>query len=69
MQAMVCSCPFCMKGEKNMEEVKKVNTEHFKKKIGNTTYRVRVHFPQNTKRTFTDSVNTLIMNECTSKKK
>lgn len=36
-----------------MEEVKKVNTEHFKKKIGNTTYRVRVHFPQNTKRTFT----------------
>ena len=55
--------------EKNMEESKKVNTEHFKKKIGNTTYRVRVHFPQNTKRTFTDSVNTLIMNECTSKKK
>lgn len=45
-----------------MEESKKVNTEHFKKKIGNTTYRVRVHFPQNTKRTFTDSVNTLIMN-------
>lgn len=33
-----------MKGEKNMEEVKKVNTEHFKKKIGNTTYRVRVRF-------------------------
>ena len=26
-----------------MEESKKVNTEHFKKKIGNTTYRVRVH--------------------------
>ena len=52
-----------------MEESKKVNTEHFKKKIGNTTYRVRVHFPQNTKRTFTDSVNTLIMNECISKKK
>ncbi len=41
----------------------------FQEKIGNTTYRVRVHFPQNTKRTFTDSVNTLIMNECTSKKK
>nr|CAH2950837.1 transposon-encoded TnpW family protein [Haemophilus influenzae]CAH2950927.1 transposon-encoded TnpW family protein [Haemophilus influenzae] len=58
-----------MKGEKNMEEVKKVNTENFKKRIGNTTYRVRVHFPQNTKSTFTDSVNTLIMNECTSKKK
>ena len=37
-----------------MEESKKVNTEYFKKKIGNTTYRVRVHFPQNTKRTFTD---------------
>lgn len=52
-----------------MEEVKKVNTENFKKRIGNTTYRVRVHFPQNTKSTFTDSVNTLIMNECTSKKK
>lgn len=52
-----------------MEESKKVNTENFKKKIGNTTYRVRVHFSQNTKRTFTDSVNTLIMNECTSKKK
>ena len=50
-----------------MEEVKKVNTENFKKRIGNTTYRVRVHFPQNTKPTFTDSVNTLIMNECTSK--
>ena len=52
-----------------MEESKKVNTEHFKKKIGNTTYRVRVHFPQNTKRTFTDSVNTLIMNERKKKKK
>lgn len=52
-----------------MEETKKVNTEKFKKKIGNTTYRVKVHFSQNTKRTFTDSVNTLIMNECTSKKK
>ena len=52
-----------------MEEVKKVKTENFKKRIGNTTYRERVHFPQNTKRTFTDSVNTLIMNECTNKKK
>lgn len=52
-----------------MEETKKVNTEKFKKKIGNTTYRVKVHFPQNTKRTFTDSVNTLIMNECVAKKK
>ena len=52
-----------------MEEAKKMNTENFKKRIGNTTYRVRVHFPQNTKRTFTDGVNTLIMNECISRKK
>ena len=55
--------------ERNLKKVKKVNTENFKKKIGNTTYRVRVHFLQNTKRTFADNVNTLIMNECTSKKK
>ena len=27
-----------------MEESKKVNTEHFKKKIGNTTYRVKIAF-------------------------
>ena len=27
-----------------MEESKKVNTEHFKKKIGNTTYRVESQF-------------------------
>ena len=52
-----------------MEESKKVNTEHFKKKIGNTTYRVRVHFPQNTKRTFTESVNTLIIKKSKRKKK
>lgn len=52
-----------------MEETKKMNTENFKKKIGNTTYRVRVHFPLNTKRTFTDGVNALIMNECIGKKK
>ena len=52
-----------------MEEVKKMNTENFKKRIGNTTYRVRVHYPQNTKRTFADGVNTLFMNECISSKK
>jgi hypothetical protein len=52
-----------------MEEVKREKTEGFKKKIGNTTYRVKVHFQKNTDRTFTDGVNALILNECMAKKK
>lgn len=52
-----------------MEDTKRVNTENFKKKIGNTTYQVKVYFPKNTERTFADGVNTLIMNECISRKK
>ena len=55
--------------EKKRVSFRPMNEDDLVLMLGNTTYRVRVHFPQNTKRTFTDSVNTLIMNECTSKKK
>ncbi|MBR1740509.1 MAG: transposon-encoded TnpW family protein [Lachnospiraceae bacterium] len=36
----------------------------FRKKIGNTTYTVRVHFDQNSEETFEKKVRRLIINDC-----
>ncbi|MBO5030439.1 MAG: transposon-encoded TnpW family protein [Lachnospiraceae bacterium] len=36
----------------------------FKKKLGNTTYTVKVHFDENSKETFEDRVKRLIVNDC-----
>ena len=52
-----------------MEEIKEKKTENFTRKVGNTTYKVVVHFPEDKKRTFSDSVRTLILNECLEGKK
>lgn len=39
----------------------------FKRKFGNTTYTVKVHFSKDTNKTFKDRVQTLIINECLEK--
>lgn len=39
-------------------------TPTFQKKIGNTTYTVRVHFDQNSEETFEKKVRRLIINDC-----
>ena len=36
----------------------------FQKKIGNTTYTVRVHFDTETEETFENKVKRLIVNDC-----
>ena len=39
----------------------------FKRKLGNTTYTVKVHFNKDTNKTFKDRVQKLIINECLEK--
>lgn len=39
----------------------------FKRKLGNTTYTVKVHFIKDTDKTFKDRVQKLIINECLEK--
>ena len=39
----------------------------FKRKLGNTTYTVKVHFSKDTDKTFKDRVQKLIINECLEK--
>ena len=46
--------------EKNVRET----VPTFRKKIGNTTYTVRVHFDQNSEETFEKKVRRLIINDC-----
>ncbi len=42
-------------------------TPSFKRKLGNTTYTVKVHFSKDTDKTFKDRVQKLIINECLEK--
>ena len=42
-------------------------TPSFRRKLGNTTYTVKVHFNKDTDKTFKDSVQKLIINECLEK--
>ena len=42
-------------------------TSSFKRKLGNITYTVKVHFNKDTDKTFKDSVQKLIINECLEK--
>lgn len=52
-----------------MAETKNEQKPHsFKRKLGNTTYTVKVHFSKDTNKTFKDRVQTLIINECLEKK-
>ncbi len=39
-------------------------THSFKRKLGNTTYTVKVHFSKDTDKTFKDRVQKLIIKEC-----
>ena len=51
-----------------MAETKNEQQPHsFKRKLGNTTYTVKVHFSKDTNKTFKDRVQTLIINECLEK--
>lgn len=44
-------------------------TPSFKKKLGNTTYTVKVHFSEDTEKTFKDKVQRLIVNDCMVERK
>ena len=56
------------KGAGNMTEAKNEQQPHsFKRKLGNTTYTVKVHFSKDTDKTFKDRVQKLIINECLEK--
>lgn len=48
-----------------MEQIKEKNeVSYFERKLGNTTYRVTVHFDENSQEAFEDKVKRLIVNEC-----
>ena len=42
-------------------------THSFKRKLGNTTYTVKVHFSKDNNKAFKDRVQKLIINECLEK--
>ena len=46
------------------EIITQENPQTFQKKIGNTTYTVRVHFDTETEETFENKVKRLIINDC-----
>ena len=51
-----------------MAETKNEQKPHsIKRKLGNTTYTVKVHFNKDTDKTFKDRVQKLIINECLEK--
>jgi endonuclease IV len=50
-----------------MEDIEQKNTNKFKKKIGNTTYTVNVHFSDSTNDTAKDKIKRVIVNECGGK--
>lgn len=51
-----------------MAEIQSEQQPHsFKRKLGNTTYTVKIHFSKNTDKTFKDRVQNLIINECLEK--
>ncbi len=51
-----------------MAETKNEQQPHsFKRKLGNITYTVKVHFSKDTDKTFKDRVQKLIINKCLEK--
>jgi len=46
----------------------KAEQPHFEKRIGKTTYRVKVHFNPNSKETITDKIMRLLRNEAQNPK-
>jgi len=57
-----------LSGENMAETKNEQHTPSFKRKLGNTTYTVKVHFSKDTDKTFKDRVQKLIINECLEKK-
>ena len=67
IETSLCALFLC-KGAENMAETKNEQQPHsFKRKLGNTTYTVKVHFSKDTDKTFKDRVQKLIINECLEK--
>lgn len=58
---------FFVKEQDMTENKNEKQTPSFKRKLGNTTYTVKVHFNKDTDKTFKDSVQKLIINECLEK--
>jgi hypothetical protein len=52
----------------NSETAKKPNARVFKKRIGQTTYRVGIHFNQHSNETLDDKIIRLVRNESTGRK-
>lgn len=46
------------------ENKKQEQAQTFQKKIGNTTYTVRVHFDPESEETFENKIKRLIVNDC-----
>jgi len=57
-----------MNTDKTTTKTARAEQPEFEKRIGNTTYRVRVHFSQTSKETLTDKVMRLIKNEAQNPK-
>ena len=58
--------------EESMEQTQNNPTgerNSFKRKLGNTTYNVTVHFNENSTETFEDKVKRLIINACMEERK
>lgn len=51
-----------------MEQNEK-ETPSFRKKLGNTTYTVKVHFDEQSDKTFKDRVQRLVINDCMERKR
>ena len=67
IETSLCALFLC-KGAENMAETKNEQQPHsFKRKLGNTTYTVKVHFSKDTDKTLKDRVQKLIINECLEK--
>ena len=46
------------------EQTTQIEAPKFQKKIGNTTYTVRVHFNPESEETFENKIKRLIVNDC-----
>ena len=67
IETSLCALFYCKRAE-NMAETRNGQQPHsFKRKLGNTTYTVKVHFIKDTDKTFKDRVQKLIINECLEK--
>ncbi|MCL1981609.1 MAG: transposon-encoded TnpW family protein [Clostridiales bacterium] len=57
-----------MNTDKTTTATARAEQPHFEKRIGKTTYRVKVHFNPNSKETITDKIFRLLRNEAQNPK-